>query len=193
VLAVPHIATASPKKPVSVPDCSDFSAGRLAALLHLHQPLRFDGGTHRTDESTCSWLTPRQPGRYRDLLQLAITATPVAVFDAEKRAARQEAARSGADFGTLEVPGAAMAFSVDQYFSNRALPPCKPGYKLEAYGPPMCFPEPDWAEITVATYGRVKPRGPRAFVKVALAAQEYTPNPAFVSPVNKEILSGQLR
>jgi hypothetical protein len=196
-LVTPTLATASPTKPVSVPDCFHFSVHKMAQLLH-ESSLKFDGGTFNPGESTCTWFSPRVPGRYRTELQVAVTAIDLAQFKQFARIAKHDAAQTGAGFTNDRFRGAARAFWVDQTFSSTHLAPCMPDQNglpppLPAFGPPACDPQPNSVKISADSYGALKPRGPKAFVAVAFDGERSLAYPGPEIALNEAILSGHIR
>ena len=162
----------------------------MAQLLHVGS-LQFEGAS--PVGNACTYKTPHMAEHYADLLSVSVVATPESVFlGAEQRGKRTAAQEHGA-FGTLNSRGIA-TFYVLKDVASQGLGPCRsPGATLPEFGPPLCEGQPSWLTTTVNSYATLRPRGPKAFVSVGLAAEPISGELDLVTALNKKIASGQIR
>jgi hypothetical protein len=193
-LATPALAPGSHKspkkgKPPSVPNCEHFSRVKMAGLIHVGS-LKFEGKSG-PGVNICEWLSPHIPNHYSDLLLVDVTAESKVLFAKTKQALEKAANEKGYPVGSQ---GAALFYVINVVLSADA-GPCEPENIVPRLGPPGCSGDPPSESVTVYSYGALKPRGPNAFVSVALA-REFIYKGREVSEVialDKEILSGQIR
>ncbi|HEV3318721.1 MAG TPA: hypothetical protein VG053_03170 [Solirubrobacteraceae bacterium] len=130
---------------------------------------------------------------YADLLSVSVVATPESVFLGAEQRGKMTAAQAHGAFGTLNRRGVA-TFYVITDLAGQGLGPCRsPGATLPEFGPPLCEGQPSWLTTEVYSYATLKPRGPKAFVSVGLAAEPVSGALALVTALNKKIISGQIR
>jgi hypothetical protein len=130
---------------------------------------------------------------YADLLSVSVVATPERVFLRAEQRAKSTAAQEHGAFGTLNSRGVA-TFYVIRDVASQGLGPCRsPEATLPEFGPPLCEGQPSWLTTEVYSYATPRPRGPKAFVAVGLAAEPITGALALVTALNKNIVSGQIR
>ena len=193
-LATPALAPGSHKspkkgKPPSVPNCEHFSRVKMAGLIHVGS-LKFEGKSG-PGVNICEWLSAHIPDHYSDLLLVDVTAESKALFARTKQALEKAANEKG----YLVRSHGADLFYVIHVVPSADAGPCEPENMVPQLGPPGCSGDPPWESENVYSYGALKPRGPNAFVSVALA-REFTFTVGDVSEVtslDKEILSGQIR
>jgi hypothetical protein len=173
----------------NVPSCSHFSRARMAQLLHVGS-LEFEGVS--PVGNTCTYKTPHVAGHYADLLSISVVATPKTVFLGAEQRGRTTATQEHGAFGTLNSRGVASFYVLTDVVSQ-GLGPCRsPGATLPEFGPPLCEGQPSWFKTEVYSYALLRPRGPRAFVSVGLAAEPITGGLALVTALNKQIVSGRI-
>ena len=182
-LATPASAIAS-GKPASVPSCAGFPRARMARLIHVSS-LKAPETSPLSNQCLYEALVP---GHYSDLLTVSVVATSKQVF---LKAKQQEKTAPGV-YGTVNIRGAA-AFDVIHTIGGASLAPCPPGHTLPEFGPPLCNGDPEWSTVAVDSYGTLKPRGPKAFVSVALAGQEEVTYASYAISLDRQILSGRIR
>ena len=178
------------KRPASVPSCKHFSLAKMARLLHVGS-LEFEGAS--PVGNACTYKTPHVAEHYADLLSVSVVATPESVFLGAEQRGKTTAGQEHEPFGTLNSRGVA-AFYVIKDVVSQGLGPCRsPGATLPEFGPPLCAGQPSWLTTVVYSYATLRPRGPKAFVSVGLAAEPITGGLALVTALNKKIVSGRIR
>ena len=191
-LATPGLAIAShkpPKKPASVPRCTHFSRVKMARLIDVSS-LKFEGKT--PGANICTYTGPRVPGHFSDLLQVDVTAESKALFVKFEQVAKKSAAQQHAMFGTLTTRQTVTFYVIHTYVAA-SLGPCSPGQTTPVFGPPGCSGQPNWTIVSLDSYGALKPRGPKAWVSVGLAAEESVGPRRASSSLDHAILTGQIR
>lgn len=193
-LSAPTIALAahsSSKRPPGVPDCAHFSLAALEAPLHVGGAgLEYEGKSPVGNTCTYKALVP---GHYSDLLQVSLQATSYGVFlKAEQRARRAYSGPTPGGVFVILRSRVATEFETIHVVNGLALQPCPAGQALPELGPPLCHGEPDWATVNVYAYAKLKPRGPKAFITVALAGQSGVVFLGRVMPIVNGILSGRI-
>jgi hypothetical protein len=162
----------------------------MAQLLQVGS-LEFEGGS--PVGNACTYKTPDVAGHYADLLSVSVVATPESVFLGAEQRGKKTAAQEHGAFGTLNSRGVA-TFYVITDVTSQGLGPCRsPGATLPELGPPLCEGQPSWLKTVVYSYATLRPRGPKAFVSVGLAAEPLSGELALVTALNKEIVAGQIR
>jgi len=162
----------------------------MAQPLHVGS-LEFEGAS--PVGNACTYKTPHVAEHYADLLSVSIVATPERVFLGAEQRGKKSAAQAHGAFGTFKSHGVP-AFYVIKDVTSQGLGACRsPGATLPEFGPPLCEGQPSWLTTEVYSYATLRPRGPKAFVSVGLAAEPIQGSLALVTALNEKIVSGQIR